>query len=177
MADVGFERATISAITDAADLGFGTFYQYFRSKEEILDAVMEEALRDMLGRLRPDDLAGLAPSAALATVARRFAQASAANRDVLRIVFRHGPLSLAPLIRFRDAFVEQLEEVIVRGIESGEFVVADPALAARALAGLYVNGLLWRAEGRQPSGTRGNGPDLIGVLTALAVGGLRGGAV
>jgi len=173
MADVGFERATINAITEAADLGFGTFYQYFRSKEDALDAVVDEALQDMLARLCPDDVATLPPPAALAAVARRFAEASVAHRDVLRIVFRHGPLSLAPLLRFRDAFVEQLEAVIVRGATSGEFAVSDPALAARALAGLYVQGLLWRAETRRADRS---GSDLIDILTALALGGLRGGA-
>lgn len=172
MADVGYERATITAITDAADLGFGTFYQYFQSKEDILEAVIEEALARMVAPLQSDDLSALTPERALEAVARRFAEAAAANRDVLRIVFRHGPMSLRPLLHFRDAFVEQLETVIRRGLAVGDFAVADPSLAARALAGLYVQGLLWRGENHRDSGAT---PDVTGALTALALDGLRGG--
>lgn len=174
MADVGYERATITAITDAADLGFGTFYQYFQSKEDILEAVIEEALARMVAPLQSDDLSALTPERALEAVARRFAEAAAANRDVLRIVFRHGPMSLRPLLHFRDAFVEQLETVIRRGLAVGDFAVADPSLAARALAGLYVQGLLWRGENHRDSGAT---PDVTGALTALALDGLRGGRI
>ncbi len=172
MADVGYERATINAITDAADLGFGTFYQYFQSKEDVLEAVIAEALERMLTPLQADDLSALSPAAALDAVARRFAEAAAANRDVLRIVFRHGPMSLRPLGRFRDAFVSQLESVISRGVADGQFAVEDASLAARALSGLYVQGLLWRAEKREPPMAAS---DVTRVLTALALDGLRGG--
>ncbi len=171
MAEVGFERATINAITESADLGFGTFYQYFRSKEEALEAVIEEALQSMVADLDPDDVAALPPSAALAAIARRFAHATAANRDVLRIVFRHGPLTLRPLFRFRGAFVVQLEAIVRRGVESGEFAPLDPALGARAIAGMYVQGLVWRAEAR---GADGSSAEITEALTSLALGGLRG---
>jgi AcrR family transcriptional regulator len=49
MRDVGVDDATISAITERADVGFGTFYNYFASKDalaaEVLDCVI-----DNLGR-------------------------------------------------------------------------------------------------------------------------------
>jgi AcrR family transcriptional regulator len=36
----GVDATTIADITEAADLGFGTFYNHFKSKDEIVDAAM-----------------------------------------------------------------------------------------------------------------------------------------
>lgn len=43
-AEVGYTKAGISDITDRAGLGKGTFYQYFDSKSDIFDAVVDAAL-------------------------------------------------------------------------------------------------------------------------------------
>src|SRR6185503_6075149 len=44
MARKGVGATSIQEITDTADVGFGSFYNHFASKEEIADAVMEEAV-------------------------------------------------------------------------------------------------------------------------------------
>jgi len=44
MAQKGIAAASIQEITDTADVGFGSFYNHFESKEAIAEAVMEEAL-------------------------------------------------------------------------------------------------------------------------------------
>jgi len=44
MADRGMEGVAINEITEAADVGFGTFYNYFDSKEAIHDALVEEVV-------------------------------------------------------------------------------------------------------------------------------------
>jgi AcrR family transcriptional regulator len=44
MAERGMEGVAINEITDAADVGFGTFYNYFESKEAIYDALVEEVV-------------------------------------------------------------------------------------------------------------------------------------
>ncbi|MGH6648481.1 TetR/AcrR family transcriptional regulator [Aquabacterium sp.] len=44
MATKGFPDVSIQEITSAADVGFGTFYTYFASKESIYDALVEEVL-------------------------------------------------------------------------------------------------------------------------------------
>ena len=44
MSRVGVEATTISQITEEADVGFGSFYNYFSSKEEIARTVFHEQL-------------------------------------------------------------------------------------------------------------------------------------
>lgn len=47
MAERGVEVVGISEITDAADLGAGTFYNYFSSRDEIVEAVAEAAVESV----------------------------------------------------------------------------------------------------------------------------------
>ncbi|MDN4640850.1 TetR/AcrR family transcriptional regulator [Agreia sp. PsM10] len=51
-------HASIQAITDLADVGFGSFYNYFSSKDELFDAAATSAVDEYLGWLDeslPDD--------------------------------------------------------------------------------------------------------------------------
>ncbi|MDP2862546.1 MAG: TetR/AcrR family transcriptional regulator [Desulfobacterales bacterium] len=47
LAKRGFQATTIQEIADAAGLGKGTVYHYFKTKEEILSAVSEEIFHEM----------------------------------------------------------------------------------------------------------------------------------
>jgi AcrR family transcriptional regulator len=47
LAKRGFQATTIQEIADAAGLGKGTIYHYFKTKEEILLAVSEQMFREM----------------------------------------------------------------------------------------------------------------------------------
>jgi len=51
MARKGPEAATIQEITDEADVGFGSFYNHFESKEAIVAAVMETHIERIGGAL------------------------------------------------------------------------------------------------------------------------------
>ncbi len=51
MAERGVDAVGLSEITAAADLGTGTFYNYFQSREEIVEAVAEEAIESLGKRL------------------------------------------------------------------------------------------------------------------------------
>ena len=48
----GVDATTIEEITERADLGKGTFYRYFDSKEDVVLALMEEALNRLIKLLR-----------------------------------------------------------------------------------------------------------------------------
>jgi len=46
MAERGTAGVTINEITEAADVGFGSFYNYFESKEAIYDALIKQVFED-----------------------------------------------------------------------------------------------------------------------------------
>ncbi len=45
----GVEATAIAEITEAGDVGFGSFYNYFDSKEETAEAVLEAAIEEQAG--------------------------------------------------------------------------------------------------------------------------------
>jgi len=45
--DLGYQKTTVKDIMDRADLGYGTFYQYYKSKQEVLIEFGLEALEGM----------------------------------------------------------------------------------------------------------------------------------
>lgn len=47
----GFKETSVADIMNAADLGIGTFYNYFQSKEEILIQLMQEMVREIAGAI------------------------------------------------------------------------------------------------------------------------------
>lgn len=47
MSEKGFDAATMLEIADAADVGAGTVYNYFKSKEELAIAVLEELMHEL----------------------------------------------------------------------------------------------------------------------------------
>ncbi len=62
-ADMGFERATTNCIAQRADISIGSLYQFFTSKEAILEAIAERYLersnsviREVLERTQDDDM-------------------------------------------------------------------------------------------------------------------------
>jgi AcrR family transcriptional regulator len=146
MAERGFAKTTIADITQGADLGFGTFYLYFKSKEEILSAVLEEGFGSMLQRVQDPTADGLPPWDALRFVVEQFVGAARENADLFVILFRYGPDVQRSGRRFADAFTRRLQDVLDRGIDDGSMRPVPSALVARAMTGMYVHALLWRGE-------------------------------
>src|SRR6516164_2026135 len=48
----GVEHTTIAQIADHAEIAIGSFYNYFGTKDELLDAVIEESLSEQLRLLQ-----------------------------------------------------------------------------------------------------------------------------
>ena len=87
----GFERTTIAAIAEEADLGFGTFYRYFPDKESALHAVLEEAAREVDAVLLTEDDPAVPATAALTGLTRRFARAARTKSGRVRPVVAARP--------------------------------------------------------------------------------------
>lgn len=62
IADGRGERASIQEITEAADLGFGSFYNHFESKEQLFETAFRQTL-ERWGRLIDSACAGIVDSA------------------------------------------------------------------------------------------------------------------
>jgi AcrR family transcriptional regulator len=142
----GFERTTIAAIAEEADLGFGTFYRYFPDKESALREVLAEAGREVDEVLLAEDDECVPAPAALTTLTKRFAAAASRNRAVFalwwQLTLRDGARAKAaradtdaPLpVKLHAA----LAKVIERGVMSGEFLAGDASMQAGVIASAHM---------------------------------------
>lgn len=121
----GADAVTIQEITEAADVGLGTFYNYFGSKTELFEAVLLELNREFFAEL--DELqAGVKDPAMAFTFTLRFAmQQVLEDTDWARFTVRSGIVSEAA----HQMGTERLRAEIRRAVAAGRFQVEDPQLA------------------------------------------------
>ncbi|MER5916088.1 TetR/AcrR family transcriptional regulator [Streptomyces sp. NPDC001982] len=131
LAESGDTSASIRAIAERADVGFGSFYNHFGSKSDLFDAAVDDAMEEFAQAI-DERLHGVDdPAERLAGGLRLSARLAESHPEIMRILC-HSELGricagsgLAPRAR-RD--VEQ-------GSASGRFTVVDPVIALSALNG------------------------------------------
>jgi AcrR family transcriptional regulator len=131
----GFENTTIKDLADAIGVAQGLVYHYFRSKDDLLFAILEEgtfipALRRLL-TVSPDRPA----VDVLEEVARDFSDFLVERGLMLRIVLREAqtnPRVAAIRQRMIGAGVDLLSSYLEARVRAGELRPHDPRIAARA---------------------------------------------
>jgi AcrR family transcriptional regulator len=132
MARQGIGSTSIQQITDTADVGFGSFYNHFASKEEIADAVMEEAIEsfgdaaDRLARTITD------PAEVLAASVRHAVARAGTDEPWGWFLVR---TALARAGGLRGGLGQRLARDIRIGLEARRFKAADPPVAMLAAGG------------------------------------------
>jgi AcrR family transcriptional regulator len=128
----GYDRATIAEIAREADLGFGTFYSHFESKDAAFQAAIEEVgavrLHLLEGALEGIDsvLERVATTCALfVQLAGRYPQATRFLLDARRRAENPG----------QDAAVHPFGDLVEEGCKSGELELPAPQATVAATAG------------------------------------------
>ncbi|HGL6720722.1 TetR/AcrR family transcriptional regulator [Burkholderia contaminans] len=137
MAEKGMEGVAINEITEAADVGFGSFYNHFESKEAIYTTLVEtvfEEFADSLDRLA----SGLSDPAEIIAVAVRHTLMRARREPVwghflIREGFSARVLTLG--------LGQRLLRDIGRGIAEERFVVADPFIGFLSVGGTVLTAI------------------------------------
>lgn len=147
MARKGVDAATIAEITEEADLGFGTFYNHFESKEAIVDEVLATGLDDLgdaIDRLTEnmED-----PARVLSTAIRHLLATADRNPVFAWFVLRMPDASR----QFMQHFRHRAERDVRRGVEAGRFRVEEPQSLAVALAGIILEGTRAKLSDTQPA--------------------------
>ena len=140
------DRSSIQEITDAADIGFGSFYNHFESKEQLFQTASQEAL-ERWGAMIDRACAGIADPAEIFAVSVRITgRLGWTHPDLARFLVGSGlevldqPVGLAPRA-LRD---------IEAGQAAGRFTMPHAEVALGAVAGGLL-GLL-TSHLRQPDG-------------------------
>jgi AcrR family transcriptional regulator len=127
----GVEPTTISEIAEAADIAVGSFYNYFATKDELLDALLEEELSEQLLRLELRQAQVEDPAEKISVAHRHLVRAAQSDPEWAWLMVRLE-------IPYRVAW-SVLGEAAARdlrsGIRAGRFEVSNPALTLTASGG------------------------------------------
>jgi len=131
MAEKGLEGATINEITEAADVGFGSFYNHFESKEALFAAIIEAKVEPVCRRL--DGLRQQSRDCAewLAAGIRHSLRQVTEDSTWGWFIYRIGPW----MLRHQAGLVGQMAQLIRFGIEKERFRTSDPDMAVTVATG------------------------------------------
>ncbi len=127
----GVPGLRIQEITEQADIALGSFYNYFPSKEEFLEAVITESLSDLASATisNVDDATDPAEVVALANL--RVIQLAYTEPDFARLIVN---ISHSEAL-FGAAVHPHARVAVERGIDTGRFDVADVEVLLTAVIG------------------------------------------
>jgi AcrR family transcriptional regulator len=169
----GYHAASMQDIATAVNLQKASLYHHFSGKQEILLALLDQALDMLIDRVSmvvAEDL----PADRKLSKAMRVYLGSLAEHAALAAVLLLEHRSLKPEyhqrhIPRRDRFEKLWRDMITEGMAGGMFQETDPAMAARALLSV----MNWTITWYRPDG--GSSMEQISEqYAALFMDGLRG---
>ncbi len=168
-AELGFGATTVRDIIRATPLASGTFYNYFKSKEEVFQAIQDELALALRPRLRDERLKAKTVEEFISSTFRSFMEFVAEDHVNFRNI-RHSADTTRIRIHTPEivAGFEELREDIEKAIAQGLFppVDADYLMAAIVGVAFEVADRMVVRESRDPGAA-------AAFATALFLGGIR----
>lgn len=168
-AELGFGATTVRDIIRATPLASGTFYNYFKSKEEVFQAIQDELALALRPRLRDERLKAKTVEEFISSTFRTFMEFVAEDHVNFRNI-RHSADTTRIRIHTPEivAGFEELREDIEKAIAQGLFppVDADYLMAAIVGVAFEVADRMVVRESRDPAAA-------AAFATALFLGGIR----
>jgi AcrR family transcriptional regulator len=140
-------EVSIQEITDAADVGFGSFYNHFKSKQDLFDAAVEEVLEEHGAMLDAATARIADPAEVFAAAVRMTARLPKTQPQIAKIFERIGfdlvaaPRGLAPRAR-RD---------LKRAQAAGRFTIDDLDVALACASGAMLGVLHMASTNDKPA--------------------------
>lgn len=135
LAETGDTSASIQAIAERADVGFGSFYNHFESKTELFDAAVVDALEEF-GQTFDERLTGIDDPAELVAAGFRLSTRMADSHPELMQVLRRRGLGY---LHSENGLASRALRDLQAGMTSGRFTAAEPVVALSALGGTLLS--------------------------------------
>lgn len=149
--ELGFHRTTTAAIADRVGTAKATVYHYFRAKHDILHAIHDEWIDELLQRFEATEATSSDPVEVVRSVIRDIVGLIAERPGHVRVFFeffRELPPDLLASARVkRDRYEELVESAILRGMKEGVIAWQDPRTASFALFGMCNWAYQWYRPG------------------------------
>ena len=151
----GYHASRVGDIAEEAGVAHGLLYHYFRSKDQVLEAVFHDNWSILLARIESVEESDEPAADQLRHIAAIVLRTWLHLPDVVRVVIQEFGRSpeLAERIGELTQPIDAIQRVIERGIERGEFRKdIDPVFAATVVYGGIDELLTGWVLGRLPSG-------------------------
>lgn len=138
---------SIQEITDAADVGFGSFYNHFKAKQDVFDAALEEVIEEH-GAMLDEVTAGMDdPAEVFAASVRITARFPQTHPKLARIIDRVGPRYLTSPTGLAPRAMRDLR----RARDAGRLTFDDPTVAIACTGGALLGVLHLSLIEQEPS--------------------------
>ena len=148
----GLEGATMDQIASAAGFGKATLYYYFKSKEEVLSAILVDGWQNIWESLEPVIAEEGSPRKTFVNVLIKIAE-NAQNRPGLFEFLFNVPKAIKlddqPWKDYQHKLYAIIQGLLEDGVKQGEFPKVDPQLMFMALGGLFM-GLVFMGDRKEP---------------------------
>jgi len=139
-ANAGYFNSRVSDIAGEAGIADGTIYLYFKSKDDVLAAIFNEAITQFI-EIANNELEGISdPVERLEKIAWLHLKNLGSNKDlasVFQIEFRHNIMFMEKLSKTRlDEYFGIIHQAIEEGQKQGKFRKIHPRFAAKLFFGM-----------------------------------------
>jgi AcrR family transcriptional regulator len=149
----GYENTTLDAVAERLGVTKPFIYAHFGSKAELLSEICSRGIRSSLDAIASAMSLDASPTEKMRVLGQRFVVSVLENQKHIAIFAREEknlmPEDFERISSMRRQFDRTLNTLISSGLETGEFKVADPSIAALAIGGLVSWAYVWyRPNGR-----------------------------
>jgi AcrR family transcriptional regulator len=151
----GYHATGIAELCEVNGLGKGAFYHYIESKEELLAAIHDRVMDEVMAGADRAAEAGGSPSAQLTMLGEELLDVIHRYPDHVWVFLHEFPaLTAERAEKFRvrrRTYERRVEAVLQAGIDAGEFRDIDARLTALAWLGMHNYTYLWLKPGGRVS--------------------------
>ncbi len=124
----GYEDTAVSDIVRAINVGQGTFYHYFRSKEDILAAVAEKIVAPLAEEIRNIAEGSDGPATKVNAMLNSILKATSSDLCIMKLLFQKGNYLLHQKVEavYKARVLPPMVEVVSRGTVDGVFDTEYP---------------------------------------------------
>lgn len=124
----GYDRTSVNTIVEELQIAKGTFYYYFKSKEEILCAILEESLEQYSQGIE-EELKGLSGAGTkMEFILRKLLMPAGASSELTTYIEDDENAKMHQMLekKFYEKFRPVLVGIMEEGIEEGVFDISYP---------------------------------------------------
>ena len=148
----GLDGATMDEIAMASGFGKATLYYYFKSKEDVLSAILENGWKQIWESLEPIIAESDSPRKTFVNLLIKIAENAQIRPGLFEFLFnvpKAIKLEHQPWKEYQHRLYSIIQGLLEDGITNGEFPQVDPQLMFKALGGLFM-GLVFMGKPEEP---------------------------